>query len=555
MKKNFSPLLITISLVCLTNLFANGNNEVKVKSTIKEVTVFLKAAQITSVGTTSLEIGTSELVFEGLSTAINSNSIQTKGEGNFTILNVVFRTNYLSQQPKSKGILLIEDSIEIIKMKLELQNNLIAIYDNEEQVLVANRSIGGNNTGVTAIELEKVTTAMRNLLTTVKSKQTEAKIKIKQLNEVLVRLKSQLSEIYNNRNKSTGEIVVSVAAKAPTTAKLTLTYLVNNAGWTPSYDIRATDVNSPVKLNYRANVFQNTGGDWKNINLTLSTGNPTTNGTQPKLSPWWVRFYEPEIKNKKYNAPLISQDVTSGSTVTREQFVNMAQKDVHAISVEENRVSNADNSSNYVQVNNNVVNTEFTISIPYTIPSDGKTHAVEVQSYSMNAQYKYYCVPKLDKDVFLLAKISGWEQYSLLPGESTIFYADTYVGRSFINPISTNDTLDISLGRDKGIAVTREQVKEFSEKKVIGLNKKESITYEITVRNKKKLPVDIDIYDQVPLSSGNEIEVDVLETTQANYEKENGQLSWSVKINPADTKKIRFGYSVKYPKSKIISNL
>lgn len=233
----------------------------------------------------------------------------------------------------------------------------------------------------------------------------------------------------------------------------------------------------------------------------------------------------------------------------------MAQKDVHAISSEENRVSNADNSSNYVQVNNSVVNTEFAINIPYTIPSDGKTHAVEVQSYSMNALYRYYCVPKLDKEAFLLAKVSGWEQYSLLPGEATIFYDDTYVGRSFINPISTNDTLDISLGRDKGIAVTREQVKEFSEKKVIGLNKKESLTYEITVRNKKKLAIDIDVYDQVPLSTANEIEVDVLETSQAKYEKENGQLSWSVKINPAETKKLRFGYSVKYPKNKIISNL
>ena len=169
--------------------------------------------------------------------------------------------------------------------------------------------------------------------------------------------------------------------------------------------------------------------------------------------------------------------------------------------------------------------------------------------------YSYYCAPKIDNDAFLLAKITGWDKYNLISGDANIFFEDTYVGKSYLNTISTNDTMDISLGRDKNVTVTRTKLVDFCEKKVIGLNKKETSTYEISIRNKKKDAIEIIVEDQIPLSSNNEIVVEATETGKAEYDKVTGKLMWKLKMAPAETQKFKFGYTVKYPKDKILTNL
>jgi len=541
---------ITLSLfLLLPAVFFAGENEIKVKSEIKEVTLFLSGAQVTSVGGTSLGTGTSELVFENLSANINANSIQAKGEGEFTILSVVYKLNYLNQRPKSKEILALEDSLETLKAKVELQDNLLAVYNNEEQMITANRSIGGNNTGVTAAELDKVANTMRTRLIEVKGKQSELKAKQKKLNEGIAKVNSQLSELNSKRNRNTGEITITVSAASAVQAKLSLSYMVNNAGWNPIYDIRALDDRSPITLNYRANVHQNTGVEWKNVKLTLSTGNPNISGNKPVLSPWRLTYYTPtKYKSGKGNrsAAYAYEDASPAMEKTMElSEVQISNKNVGSV---------ANTTSSYTQmVTENVANVQYEISVPYNIPADGKSYSVDIQKYSMPAQYKFYCAPKLDKDAFLLAKVTGWDQYNLLPGDANIFYGGTYVGKSYIDTKTTNDTLDISLGRDKSIVVTRETVKEFCDKKIIGLNKKESFMYEIVIRNKKKQEIEIEINDQVPLSTISEIEVETLEISDAGHDKESGKLTWKIKVAASETKKIRFGYSIKHPKDKVVN--
>ncbi len=542
---------LLISLLSLPLVMMAGEEETRVKTEIKEVTVFLSGAQVTSTGNVSINSGTTDLIFENLSPNINSNSIQAKGEGDFTILSVSYRLNYVNQRTKPKEVLVLEDSLDALKSKLEAQDNLMAVYSNEEQMITANRDIGGNNTGVTAIELEKVASTMRTRLLEVKTKQSEIKTRQKKLNESINKINSQINELNGKRNRNTGEVIVSVSSNSTVQAKMTLTYMVSSAGWSPVYDIRAQDDRSPVKLNYRANVYQSSGVEWKNVRLTLSTGNPNISGNKPSLTPWRISYYTPTKyksygnKNRAY-APAYGGDVPAASESTRE----LSEVDVKTNSVKKEAVT----SSNFTQmVTDNVVNVQYEISVPYNIPADGKTYSVEIQNYSMPAQYKFFAAPKLDKDAFLVAKVSGWDQYNLLPGDANIFYGGTFVGKSFIDTKTTNDTLDISLGRDKNIVITRENVKEFCEKKVIGVNKKETFMYEISIRNKKKQEIEIEINDQVPLSSISDIEVETLETSSAVCEKENGKLTWKFKIPGGETKKIRFGYSIKFPKDKIIN--
>jgi uncharacterized protein (TIGR02231 family) len=530
-------------LIALSVSFFSKADELKVKSNIKEVTVFLNGAAVTSTGTQNISSGSHELVFENLSPFIDINSIQAKGEGNFTILGVKFRTNYLGNQPKPKEIKNLEDTLESLQNRLELIKGQRSAYENEEAFLLAHKNIGGANTGVSSADLEKVANMLRARLPDLKAKIIDSKTKEKKLNEEISKVSKQLGEINAGRNKNTGEVVVSVFSKTAGTAKVFLTYNVSNAGWVPIYDIRATDSNSPVKLDYRAQVFQNTGDDWKNVKLSLSTGNPSVSGTKPELNPWWISYYDP-YRTKTRSEAMQGRSPAPSAAPQREAMELSVQSD-----------AKADYSSDYTNVSEGQTNFLYEISIPYDIPSDGKEHAVSVQSYNIPAVYKYYSVPKIDPDAFLVARISGWEQYNLLSGEANVFFEGTFVGKSFLNTIFTSDTLDISLGRDKSVIVTRELLKDLSEKRFFGNNKKESRSYEISVRNKKSKEIEIEIEDQVPLSRNHDLEVEITELSGGNYKKESGLVTWSLKISPAETKKLKLGYSVKYPKDKVIANL
>lgn len=539
---------VLFSFLLFPAMLFSQNAEKKIRSEIKHVTVYLSGASVNNTATANVDPGQSDLVFENLAPGVDMNSISAKGEGPFTILSVSFRNNYLSNQPKSKEIVQLEDSLEGLQLKINVQANLRNVYESEKSMLLANKNIGGQNTGVSALELEKIANLLRTRLTDLSNRQMECTLKEKKLNEEIVKVQNQLAQLNAKRNVSTGEIVVTVAADAAVAnAKFSLTYNVHNAGWSPVYDLRAADSKSPVKLEYRANIWQNTGVDWKNVKLSVSTGNPSQGGTKPTIMPWWLSFYTASYGLRTKDA--------GGKQVKKYTEYQNAPASISLETTAAAGFEDARNAGDFTTVSESQTSVLYDISIPYNIASDNIPHSVSIQSFTIPASYRYYCAPKLDPDAFLLAKITGWDQYNLQSGTMNVFFEGTFVGKSYLDTRSTNDTLDISLGRDKNVIVQRTNLKEFSEKKIIGLNKKELRTYEITLRNKKKQDIDIDIEDQIPLSTNSEIEIEALETSGAKYNKETGLLQWSLKAATGEEKKFRFGFSVKYPKDKVLSNL
>jgi uncharacterized protein (TIGR02231 family) len=169
------------------------------------------------------------------------------------------------------------------------------------------------------------------------------------------------------------------------------------------------------------------------------------------------------------------------------------------------------------------------------------------------AAYKYYAVPKLDKDAYLLAEISDWEKLNLLPGEANIIFEGTYIGKTFIDPANTADTLNLTMGKDKRVVIKREKMADFSSVKFLGSNKLQKLTYELTVKNNKKEPIKLLLKDQYPLSTNKDIEVELLESGDAMVNTELGVLTWKLELAPGESKKVRIGYSVKYPKGKTLN--
>jgi uncharacterized protein (TIGR02231 family) len=535
-------IALTIMLLfSITFISKADDDKTSVKSDITKVTVFLNGAQVTRTASATLPVGQSNLVFEGLSQYVNASSIQVKGTGDFVILSVSHQLDYLSSQTKTKEVTTLEDTLESYNTQLSLQQSVLEILVSEKTMILANQSIGGTTTGVKVEDVKILAEYIRTRLTDIAAKYLAANARIKKLQANISKVTSQLATLNAKNNIPTSDITVAVSSKIRVAATFEITYAVTGAYWSPSYDLRALNVDSPISLNYRANVLQTTGEDWKNVTLTLSTGNPSQSGSKPILNPWYLYVYTPYNYNynNRTNAPMSVTEVTK----TKEE-------DKDDQNGEKNVVYDALNASSYTTVDVNATTFKFEISIPYTINSDGKNNIVDIQTYTLPATYQYYCAPKLDPSAFLLAKVTGWEDYNLLSGYINLYFEGTYIGKSYLNVKDTKDTLDFSLGRDESIVVERKKQKDFNTTKIVGTTRKVAIAWEISVRNKKKTPVTIVIEDQLPLSSDKLIEIERGETTDASYNETTGSLLWTLKLNSAETKKLKFDYTVKFPKDK-----
>jgi uncharacterized protein (TIGR02231 family) len=542
--------LIFIALILIIAMPSMAQKNVKSK--ISKVTVFLSGAQIYRTASSSLKKGRTDVVFSGLSRYIIANSIQVKGKGNFTIMSVHHQINYLKKSKVDSRIKQMQDSVVLLSGQINLQKQFYNALNQESQMLLANKAIGGTNTGVDVANLKAMADFYRTRLKDIYTRMYKINTENQRKGKTIRRLNQQIQQSRANYQTMVSEIVVDLDVKEATQAKFDFTYLVQNASWYPQYDIRATDTHHPVQLHYRAMIRQATGIEWKNVMLTVSTGNPNSNSIIPQMNPWYLNYY---LNNRERNMPRGGR--SNGYTVDMEDEKDYSYSPEPTLMAAKSVAlgdSLASNSANYTTINVGQTTTLFKISIPYTIPSTNKTVNVKISKVELKADYRYYCVPKLSLDAFLQARIIGWEELNLLAGNVNIFFDGTFVGKSYINPQNISDTLDISLGKDAGIIVKRTKIKDKTGKIVLGSNKKMNVGWEISVRNSKSEKINITIQDQLPISRVKEIEVALNGKDGAKYNSENGFLNWDLEIESKKTSVKRFDYTVKYPKKYILSN-
>lgn len=610
-------LFTTAFLLFIVN-YAIAFNGQPVATKVSKVTVFLNSAQVTRSAIVNIQAGTSTLVFNNLSPDIDVQSLQVKSAGNFTILSVKHELDFLNNQTKEKRIEELELQKKTGQDKLDIQNNMLSIYQEESNMLLKNQNVAGQG----SLDLVKLRAALdfqTAKLTEIKKKQQAVKNEIDGLNKELLKYNRQIAELKAGSSNATSNVLVTISSKAALQSVFTLNYVVKNAAWYPTYDIRTKNVNSPINITYKANVSQQCGEEWKNVKLTLSTGNPTVGGSKPELNPYFLNpgmYYTATGNISRVTGRVLGDDgeslpgaqirvkgtsigtvadangnysisIPNGPQVLVFNFVGFestqAQADRTNINVtlkaSVNRLEEVvvvgygsgesdkklkrelAGAVSGVQIQTIPVavvkqeqqtNIEFAVNDPYTIPTDGKQYQVDINSVDINADYRYYTVPKLSTDVFLTATLTNWNQYSFLSGEANLFFEGTFIGKSLIDTRSTNDTLSLSLGADKNIVVTRTLQKDLKEKKNFGSTIKESRNWLITVKNRKSQPVNILVEDQVPVSQNSAINVEVQELSGAKLDNTTGKLSWSFMLNSQQDKKMELKYQVSYPKNQSV---
>ena len=628
-----NKILIPV-LFAIFNFFtanAQVNREITAKTTVNDVIVFLKGAQVTRNTQVSFPAGTSTVRFENLSPYVDAKSIQVKVDGEVMVLSVNHSLNYNDTVKLNEEVTNFVKQIDDLDEKIITEQTNLAVVKEKIDFLQSNKAISGSDKGVEYNNLKLTAEYYSQQIAALFNSQAEVNQKIKLLNDEKSAIQRKIATAGNVNPEPTGEIVLIASTRTAINVPVEISYYVENASWFPSYDIRAKDITQPVELIYKANVMQNTREEWNNVSLKISSINPNLGNVAPQLKTYYLNYntapprYDLTNNNlsntvsgivyEKTGEPLIGASVnirgTSIGTITdingryslaipagggelvfsyigfRQKIQPINNSIINVMLEEDTQVLEEVVAVGYGVTNDvarrelsqlsgglltrgvtpsesravpipvtqieNTTSVEFEIRTPYTIPSESKVTVVEMEHYSLPAEYEYYAVPKVDKDAFLLANIVDWEQYNLLEGEANIFFENTFVGKTILDVRYLSDTLSVSLGRDKNVLVRREQVKENTQTRLLSSRTETTRNWKITVRNNKRQPISMVLFDQIPVSTLSEIEVIPEILSNGVLNRESGEVRWKFTLEPTQRAEFDLLYRVRYPRGRTLA--
>lgn len=507
------------------------------KVTVQHVTVFLGGAEVENTASVNLPAGGGEVIFTNIAGNVNEESINVGTDNDKVLIqSVTFQANHLEDGVLSPLAQSYKDSIATLSTQKEQTSNRLGVVNEQLAVLKANEKVGGNNSGLNTAELQKMLDLVDKRMGTFLEEKTTLENKIKRQDSIITRLNQQMAD---ENNRPVGQIVVKFYNKAAAETRVGISYVTSQANWHPSYDVRTAKLGDPLDILYKADIRQTTGVKWDNARLSLSTGNPSESASAPVFSPSYLSFYQPQ--------PISNKSMTANTRIA----IGEAKSESAMYIVDGAQVIG---TYGLALSSTSAVATTYDIELPYIVPADGQEHQVVINSTQIPAQYRYYAYPKADHDAFLQAQVTNWEALNLLPGNVNVFYNGTYVGQSYLDVRNVKDTLTFSLGRDKKIVLKRTQDTKMRSTKTIGTNTREQYGYTIAIRNTHVQPIDIVVTDQVPVSNDKDISLEDIETNGGAYNETTGEVDWHLTLNANETKELKLGYTIKYPKSKTLNS-
>jgi uncharacterized protein (TIGR02231 family) len=535
-----------------------------VKSTLTEVTVYSQGAQLHHKASFNVKIGVTEIIVEGISPYIDPKSIQVKATGNLVILDSKFSTYY--PQPTAisvdgvpikikKDIKLLEDSLKSLGFEIQEIQDEIDVLNSTKSILTNNGVIRGQGKVNDSLNLLKQAVDYYSMKMVELNKKLLALNKKKQ--ERLEKKRGMDDRIQafrnyeNNGNFKSKEninpiprVTITVSSKELVSGKLNLSYVVSNAGWTPFYDLRSEATTGKLSLTYKAQVYQNTGLDWEDVKLNISTNNPRANKTKPELNPWYIDYTSyRQVTQKKSKIEYLSETNAIPQAAFNQGFtLNNSVLDSDAMTADQ-----------FTTVVHHLIAAEFKIDLPYNIKSNNEQHMVLIKQSELDTKFKYYSVPKLDAGVYLVAQMTKLDELQLVPARANIYFDGSYIGETFIDPTTMDDTLNLSLGKDPNIVVKKILLKKDCKEKIIGDKKERTFANQFEVLNMKSSGIELVIQDQLPITQNADITIEATELSKGKLDEVSGLIQWTLNLKAKETKSFDFNYKVKHSKDQNIN--
>ena len=608
----------------------------KQTTSINKVTVFTNGAQVERSKSVILVPGEQVVTFTGFSPYMDKKSLQVKAKGHLTILGVSERTAHPDSAAQVKRLRAAEDDVKAVERRIQQTKDEQEMLTAQLELVKTNCSVAGRTVATPLANIKELNAYYAQQVLSVKKRSQELNEQLQKLDDELKRKQDTRDSIAKLKLKSVTEIDVKLDAKQAGRADFDITYYVTNAGWFPSYDIRSNSIKEPLLLSYKANIYQNTKEEWKNVPVTLSSANPNRSNVAPQLKTYWLDY---GLSAPTYNIDSDGSNVVSGKIVSADDGDPMIGAAVKVKGTNLGTVSDVDGHYSIVLPQNSrqltfsyvgylsqthtvdpgstlnirlkedqaalqevvvmgygtskkgrrsksegvimkakesipamadvaveeemdeseviAVNQqqaqfgyEFDIKQLLTLPDGGKTTTTEIARHQLPATYEYRGIPKIDKESFLVADATDWQKLNLMEGEANVYFDNSFVGKSILDPNVSSDTLHFSMGRDQSIRVQRIKVSESSTRRFFGSNQEQTMKWRITVKNNRQESVNITVFDQAPISRNTSIEVSMEELSDGLFDKKTGIIKWPLQLQPGEQRDLILQYKVKYPKDR-----
>jgi uncharacterized protein (TIGR02231 family) len=536
MKMNW---LLGVSMIAVLSS-VSGHEPTQMTSTIRAVTVYPDRARVTRTGTVTLPEGASILQLVGLPEGLEEDSVVAHAESDatLTIEGIDIRNQFLatSALPRTQELQNQLRGLEDQKQSLSATEGVLE----EKRAFFRNLAAGlgkGEKDTVNVDEIKKLYTYYGDELSSVAENILSVERSQAKLEPEIDRVKRELEALSSGQQKSQRAVLVSVNAATSAKAEFTLSYVIGNASWAPSYDARVDSTTGKIQLLYNALIRQKTTEDWTDVHLVLSTAQPGRNGTMPDLEPAFVDFKIPE--------PMPMAAARASNLHAPAEVPPQAGK----LSVE------STNAQATVQTTGLAV--AYDVQLPVVIPADGQPHRTNVTVINLQGAPEYVTTPKLDPGVFLRVHLVNTSPALLLPGPVSVFRDGEFTGRIALSLLPAGGEFDLYVGQDDSIKAERkETVHKRSETGILNKRTIEDRTYQISIQNFRANPIRLLMYDQLPVSKTADIIVNQgkFSDNPATIDKNSGKLSWNIELGPKTKKIIEFSYSVEWPKDKEIDD-
>lgn len=511
--------------------------EIEQSAKIRNVVVFTESAMIKKEVRFHVKKGENTARISGLTPYLVDQSVQVSIEGKSAvkISEVKVQETYLQKAPQEK--------ILKLQAKLDSINELIKTGSNEISVIASSSEFlkkvipFSQNQKVTQSEVEAHAKFLEKSLAGNYERSAGTEVKLRKLQEEKGLIENEMKDMRSSDKSKNIEIAL-VSPDDNKEINLVFSYVVNNAGWAPLYEVRADSNAAKINMNYFATIKQATGEDWTAVNVEISTAKPYNSKAPSDLTAWLVDVYQPE----HYDRPYMQLERMSKS----------------AMSMEDRGAEQDELSFQETQVKSETTSFSFIIPQKVTIPSDYQSHRVLIASSDKEAEFSYYAIPKLSKFAFLKANFKNPFSFPLLAGKMNVFLDNRLVSASSSGKtISPDEDIKLSLGIDEGIRIERKLQKKFTEYAGV-ISKETKVNYEYSheILNAKDKEITITINDNFPVSQNEKIKVE-LEAPKKNEAEisAEGIITWKVKLSPGEKKNLALKFRVEYPKELNVTGL
>ena len=541
-------IMATLCFGCLLPMQAQKQISAKLDS----VTVFLRGATLYHSATATLKSGSQEIIIDGLSPDIALNSLKVQANG-VLISAMEFENDYITPKEETAKLKNLTDSLDFYQKQLQEARDELAVHQHLLKMLTDGtlNNMEKKDGTVTVAEINANMELYTSKAKTLQSSINQDNKKIDKLVETVNRLKKQINQDKLDSDVETGVVYLSISVPNNVTTVFNISYYTEDAGWQPHYDINIPGLDRPITMQAKAEVQQVTGLDWNNVRLTLSNAKPNRTNTVPVFRTWFLRFAN------HYSSDMSSVRSNVASNYVSSSNVSAALSSLEGVSATEGKSKKVISTrmEDYISIDEQDIHVNYKIAVPYNIPGNGNEQLVDLMNYNLEAEYNYYCAPKLSTETYLIAALVGLEKYNLLSGPATVTFNNTFVGETYLNPNSTQDKVTLTLATDPRVTVKRELQRDYSNTKHIGSTTTETRSYLITVRNNQNRNAKLTLKEQYPISNDKDIEVKLVEVKPtATYNKEDiGVLTWELDLSAGETRTYVVTYSVKYPKDRAVA--